>query len=360
MRNRIFVLVFIALILVMLSSCSSTSSDAKPSYDISSDSFKISNYDFQTYTTFDLKEDKMRQSYGFEIKATCKYSLNEYTANVEFYSKENQLLYSDIITKTINLDANEIVNIQLEIEEEVFEQAYNIEVLFAGKSNDKPTSQKNSKVPFALTYYDLSLFDDEGLFLKNKYKSNSTVSEDQILNPVKLGYVFDGWYLDSQRTQSAIFPINMQSEIQLYADWLRTEITFNCENAKIKDWGDRAEKAMYNVTPKDFDFDRLKKEEYSIKVTITYDVYYKKDYDVPFDIGYMGAPQYEMYFRSSNDKVYGEEDLSTSTSTKTRTFEVTLSVEQIKNRTWYLEFSTDNIQNLIYFKNVTLEYKCVK
>ena len=48
---------------------------------------------------------------------------------------------------------------------------------------------------------------------------------------------------------------------------------------------------MYDITPTGFDYDKLEKSGYRIKIKVTYDVYYKKDYDVPFDVGYASLPK---------------------------------------------------------------------
>ena len=88
--------------------------------------------------------------------------------------------------------------------------------------------------------------------------------------------------------------------------------------------------------------------------------YYKKDYDVPFDIGYAGSPKYEVSIYNSDLKGVLDEDMSTSKTTKTRTIKIEDYTTNLKNTKLRLTFSTDNIQNIIYFKNITVQYTCVR
>ena len=55
-----------------------------------------------------------------------------------------------------------------------------------------------------------------------------------------------------------------------------------------------------------------------------------------------------------------ERDLTTTTSKRARSIEVTTSFDYFENGTIYLEFSTDNIQNIIYFTNIHVTYTCGK
>lgn len=179
-------------------------------------------------------------------------------------------------------------------------------------------------------------------------------------DPQKEQYEFAGWYLDRQLTQTATFPLAIKGDTTLYADWLRVEETGRCDNATIKFWTDNNFSANYSLTPTGFDYDKLNKAGYSLKIKVTYDVYYEKDYDVWKDIGYLGAPKYEAYILNSKSNGYGKSDLTTTTSKQTRTLECTLKMGDIQNGTWSLCFSTNNIQNLIHFENIVVEYQCVK
>ena len=142
---------------------------------------------------------------------------------------------------------------------------------------------------------------------------------------------------------------------------LKTEDRVRCENGAIKFMDNNLNPAiMYNITPSGFELDKLDERGYILKLTITYDVYYEKDYDVLWDIGYAGSPKYEVTIANSDNMGKMEKDLSTSKSSKTKTMSLNLAISDIRNTKWTLTFSTDNVQNIIYFKNITIDYNFLK
>lgn len=181
---------------------------------------------------------------------------------------------------------------------------------------------------------------------------------DSIKAPRKEDFVFDGWYLDAELTTVAIFPLSPKNDTVLYAKWLRVSDMISCKNVHLKCWNGYDDTATYYVTPAGFDLDRLNELGYTMKIIVTYQVYYEKDYDVPLGIGYAGAPEYNASL--INSKNYGDvdEDMPTSTSASYRSLEWILNISDLKNEQLRLIFNTDNIQNIVYFKNITVSYTC--
>lgn len=167
-----------------------------------------------------------------------------------------------------------------------------------------------------------------------------------------------GWYLDSNCELPAVFPLEIEKDTVLYAKWLRVRIEKPARNFSIKMWSGSNPSATFDITPNSFDFDEIEERGYYIKVTVTYDVYYKKDYTLPF--GYAGSPKYEVTLLDESLVGFQEKDLTTSTSTKTKTHSWVQTPGYFENEDFTLTFSTDNIQNTIYFKNITIKYECVK
>ena len=142
---------------------------------------------------------------------------------------------------------------------------------------------------------------------------------------------------------------------------LKTEGSVRCVDGAIKFLDDKLSPAItYNITPVGFELDRLEEKGYYLHLSVEYDVYYKKDYDVLWDIGYAGAPKYEVTIANSDLKGQMEKDLSTSKSSKTRSMYLNLRISDIRYTKWTLTFSTDNVQNIIYFKNITVYYNFLK
>ena len=97
-----------------------------------------------------------------------------------------------------------------------------------------------------------------------------------------------------------------------------------------------------------------------MKITVTYDVYYEKDWDMPWDLGYLGAPKFEVCILDDDLVGCMDSDIVAPSSSSTRTITYTTNVVNLIGSKIYLTFSSDNIQNKIYFKNITVNYNCYK
>lgn len=176
----------------------------------------------------------------------------------------------------------------------------------------------------------------------------------------KDGYLFDGWYNDQTFKSPTIFPVKLDKDMTIYAKWIKLEETKTTANVSIKHWDDLNSSVSWSLTPNGFDLDRLQIEGYSMTITVQYDVRYEKDYDALWDIGYMGSPKYEAKLSSSRGYKDSRRDLKTTTDIQSRSLSITSSIADLKNSTVTLTFSTDNIQNIIHFENITITYTCFK
>lgn len=194
--------------------------------------------------------------------------------------------------------------------------------------------------------------------------TSETVEKGSQLNTApttkRTNYLFEGWYLDQSLTQAAVFPVTIENDITLYAKWLKIKDKKTCNDISIDSGIITTENKYFYVTPNGFDLDRLTVLDYKITIKITYDVYYKKDYDVLFDIGYMGAPEYEVSLTNNNDIGQYQNKQKAPKSQTTKTISDTYNASDLKNTSIKLSFSSDNIQNIIYFKNIKVEYSCHK
>ena len=181
--------------------------------------------------------------------------------------------------------------------------------------------------------------------------------------------VFEGWYFDNDFIQKAIFPLELKQDITLYAKWLLLEEVHQIEgNAVLKNWEGSPYASQVNITPKTLDIDTLSKKGYKININLEYTVYYKKDYEVPLDIGYMGAPKYKVYITGYNENnasssIYGETDITAnkSKSKKSENIEHTIfSIDDCLKNKIILKFSTENIQNKVYIEDIKVTYTCHK
>ena len=149
--------------------------------------------------------------------------------------------------------------------------------------------------------------------------------------------------------------------IQNEIENLKLEDTARCEDFTLKHKDDNHNSVVnFYITPNGFDMDKLEKRGYYMEIKVTYYVYYKKDYDVLWDIGYKGAPKYDVVIKNTDNYGNQESNLSTTTSSTSRSISIIASIADIKNQRWILSFSTNNTQNIMYFSNIRISYKCYK
>lgn len=176
----------------------------------------------------------------------------------------------------------------------------------------------------------------------------------------KEDHVFMGWYLDEQLTEAAVFPMEITFARTLYAKWLRVKNQSICKDVVLKNWEGNYPSVDFPISPNGFDMDELAKQGYKMNITVNYTVYYRKAYDVPLDIGYMGAPNYSVFLHNSQHMGVSHSDRRASKSSENKQLTLTGNITDIKNTSWTLNFSTENIQNKVYFENITVTYECYK
>ena len=228
---------------------------------------------------------------------------------------------------------------------------------FKQKATAPLTIQKNTTLYAKwIKQYTVSFFSNGGTEVNEIITLGNILSEPQTS---KNEHLFDGWYFDSTFGNKASFPLHITKDTTLYAKWIRTTYTATCNNVKIKDW-DKSynSKICYNISTNKFDIKALEEKGYKINISISYDVYYEKDYDVLFDVGYVGAPRYEIYLENASGKGSYEEDIKTTKSSVTKNISYTYPASSLTHIT--LTFSTNNKQNIIHFENIKVTYTCIK
>jgi len=181
------------------------------------------------------------------------------------------------------------------------------------------------------------------------------------------GHVFEGWFMDESFTAPAQFPMDIDSDITLYAKWLRISHTESIPDASIKlAIGHEATMAK-NVTPRGLDLELLQSKGYdTVVVEVKYTVEYEKDYKLPF--GYLGAPKYGEFlicsdFDAEFDKDFGlESDMSidATTTPSVRTLSCKIKISEIGVKKIMFAVSTLNIQNIIHLTNISVTYTAEK
>ena len=173
----------------------------------------------------------------------------------------------------------------------------------------------------------------------------------------KKNHLFDGWYLDEKLTKPVIFPLSVEYDTTLYAKWLKIYAEAEGENFSISSKSGYYSLRSYDVTSDSLDMQALAQKNMKVKVTVYFDVSYRKDYD--FFVGYMGAPKYEVYLLEKNDLGDFKENVTAPSTSTQRTLSFTMSAQKLLDNHITFTASTDNIQNVIYFKNFHVTHECV-
>ena len=192
-----------------------------------------------------------------------------------------------------------------------------------------------------------------------------TVDDGEVLNiavtPQKDDYIFKGWYTDSACTVPYDFSRPVTTSFKLYAGFALKTKTINCKDIKIKALSSTYDNdKSFGLSLVGFDYDYLEKNGMGLQFKIMYNVKYKKDYDIPFDIGYAGSPKYEISLMNNSLQGYFEENLPTTKSEVEKCYTYNTALNFSKDEQISLIFSTDNIQNIILFSDIVIVIEAIK
>lgn len=175
------------------------------------------------------------------------------------------------------------------------------------------------------------------------------------------GHVFCGWFLDQELKTPVTYPMRVKKDITLYAKWTRDTDQLILENATVQFDSDNTYlyKAEYLITPQGLDIQALADQGYSIQIDVSYEVYYVKDYDVMFDLGYMGAPDHDVHIVDAYEVGEIVENLPTATDPQAEHVSTVVAADLLKTP-FFLKLLTYNMQNIVCFQNVVVNYTCMK
>ncbi len=121
----------------------------------------------------------------------------------------------------------------------------------------------------------------------------------------------------------------------------------------------KSSSVSYLITPSGFDLDELNIRGYYMTITVSYSVHYKKDSVLP-DFMWAGAPKYELTILTSDLVCFQKSNLTTSKTSTQKSYSYNVDIVNIMDSKISLTFSTDNVQNVIYFTNIKVTYNCHK
>lgn len=207
----------------------------------------------------------------------------------------------------------------------------------------------------------------------NYYTINFETNSGTKINPIKIkeneylnnipettrkDCIIENWYTDANFQNPIELPIRINSNLTLYAKWLMIFEIKSLKACIIDSWNN-IDKATYIFKPELIQFDELLKKSYStIEIKILFNVYYEQTFDAPLNIGYFGAPKFETYLKTTTGTLEFKEDIATTQSPKQYSLYYTGKITSIKDKPLSIEFSSNNIQNILYFDNITVTFQC--
>lgn len=202
-------------------------------------------------------------------------------------------------------------------------------------------------------------FDSNG---GSEVEKKDVSSLDQAPKTTKEGYVFCGWYSDKNLISPISYPFNVKEKTTLYAKWQKATEVFECADATIQFSydGSYSYSANYPATPKEFDLKALASQGYYVKIDVSYEAYYEKNYDVPFDIGYQGAPNHDVLLANEDEAGTVNKDILTKDTATPGSISLVVSAEKMMKESYYLTFRTYNLQNIVRIKNIVITFTCLE
>ena len=133
---------------------------------------------------------------------------------------------------------------------------------------------------------------------------------------------------------------------------IKTSDISRCEDCKIY-----ASVSTYYITPSGFDWENLEQKGYdTLSIVISYTVSYQKNWKI--GLGYLGAPKYEVTLANSDWLGNTIKNQVAPSNATQRSHSFSLDIVNVEGTRLTLSFSSDNVQNNIYFKNITIIYRC--
>ena len=141
---------------------------------------------------------------------------------------------------------------------------------------------------------------------------------------------------------------------------LNDEKTFDDVRIEHKiDLLNQVTKATYYVTPTDFDFEALIEGGYKMEITASFELSYEKTWGIG-DFGYFGAPQYDVSILDKNGVGESRKAVTIQENNETVSVKYTANVKDLVDNSVVLTLSSGNIQNVVFFKNIVVSYRCVR
>ncbi len=282
----------------------------------------------------------------------------EVTSDITLYAKWDKVTY----TTSFNTNGGTYVESQKTEKIENMPISYREGYIFAGWYRDA-TFLNRVSFPFVASE-DVTLYAkwEKILYTVSFQTNGGDPIADQVTDyvssapsTIRSWHSFDGWYTDPYLTAPASFPLKVDKDMTLYAKWIRTSQSRYYEKAYIKNLDSSLSKAhTIRIPLDDFNLMQLAMEGYTMNITVSFDIRYKKDYDVIGDVGYMGAPKYDvtLYDQYGNrDSVKGR--LATLNASM-QIFHIYIKPTDLLKNEIQCKISTENIQNIIYIENLSV------
>lgn len=223
------------------------------------------------------------------------------------------------------------------------------------KSSEEETIVEPATTENIEKTYKISYVTNGGTEIPKEYLS---VIESEPIT-TKKNCALEGWYLDQKCTKKASFPLKLESDTILYANWLLVYLApinynndFAFENKVLTT-------KKINITEYFFynQLDIINDLGYKVKITMKYKVHYhgaELDYIIKND------PEYTISIGSTIANKINKETLTAPKNVEERTIEIIVFPVELKYGEWNATFSTNTTLTRIYFEECEIQIECIK
>ena len=202
--------------------------------------------------------------------------------------------------------------------------------------------------------YEVSYVTNGGTEIPKEYLS--VIESEPIAT--KKNCALEGWYLDQKCTKRANFPLKLESDTFLYANWVLvylpviTDNNFAFENKVLTT-------KKINITEYFFynQLDIINELGYKVKITMKYKVHY---HGAELDYVIKNDPEYTISIGSTVANKINKETLTAPKHAEERTIEIVVFPVELKYGEWNVTFSTNTTLTRIYFEEYEIEIECIK
>lgn len=205
-KFNIFSIVVSIIVLLTFAGCQTNT----PSVEVNNSYFSMATYEQNTYQNVGFNGAGITYQYALTCTSSCSVSLYEYSAVVKLYSSSNELLETQKISKTENVNAHTYFSFEVIVSKQVQSDTAYIDAVFSGKTHDQSISATQEHL---VTFVYNNGTSASSVFVED----GKTVAPPN--EPTKPYHTFCGWYTERSFVNKYDFFNPITNDLTLYAKY---------------------------------------------------------------------------------------------------------------------------------------------